>query len=245
VTKLATWDPAQYLRWSDHRLRPAVDLVQRIPLARPAHIVDLGCGTGNVTAVLRRVWPEARVTGVDASAAMLERARRLLGPDVALHRQALPDLAIDGVFDAAVSTLDGLNYLTPGELGPALMALHGRIRPGGWLVFDVHTDAMMDLAARTPVLAGESNGKRFTITNAVDADARTCDSRIEVTADSGRDAFSERHVQHFFTDGLIREALTVAGFVVQAVVDEYTHDPVSASTLRATWIARRPPSPRA
>jgi SAM-dependent methyltransferase len=206
-------------------------------------VLDVCCGTGLMAAELIALG--YHLTGVDASAAMLERARRLLGPDVALHRQALPDLAIDGVFDAAVSTLDGLNYLTPGELGPALMALHGRIRPGGWLVFDVHTDAMMDLAARTPVLAGESNGKRFTITNAVDADARTCDSRIEVTADSGRDAFSERHVQHFFTDGLIREALTVAGFVVQAVVDEYTHDPVSASTLRATWIARRPPSPRA
>jgi trans-aconitate 2-methyltransferase len=75
VATLATWDPAQYLRWSDHRVRPAVDLMQRVPLERPAHIVDLGCGTGNVTALLRRLWPDARVTGVDASAAMLERAR--------------------------------------------------------------------------------------------------------------------------------------------------------------------------
>src|SRR5256714_10483636 len=71
----ATWDPAQYLRWSDHRLRPAVDLLQRVPLASPARVVDLGCGTGNVTALLRTRWPDARVTGVDASGTMLERAR--------------------------------------------------------------------------------------------------------------------------------------------------------------------------
>src|SRR5205823_1281767 len=50
---MATWDPAQYLRWSDHRLRPAVDLLQRVPLTSPARVVDLGCGTGNVTALLR------------------------------------------------------------------------------------------------------------------------------------------------------------------------------------------------
>src|SRR5207248_16428 len=75
VTPTATWDPAQYLRWSDHRLRPAVDLLQRVPLASPTRVVDLGCGTGNVTALLRARWPEARVTGVDASSAMLERAR--------------------------------------------------------------------------------------------------------------------------------------------------------------------------
>ena len=75
VARLAAWDPAQYLRWSDHRVRPAVDLIQRVPLERPGHVVDLGCGTGNVTALLRRAWPAARLTGVDASAAMLERAR--------------------------------------------------------------------------------------------------------------------------------------------------------------------------
>jgi len=72
---MATWDPAQYLRWSDHRLRPAVDLLQRVPLTSPARVVDLGCGTGNVTALLRARWPEAHVTGVDASRTMLERAR--------------------------------------------------------------------------------------------------------------------------------------------------------------------------
>src|SRR5438477_11059753 len=75
VTSTAAWDPAQYLRWSDHRLRPAVDLLQRVPLPSPARVVDLGCGTGNVTALLRARWRAARVTGVDASPAMLERAR--------------------------------------------------------------------------------------------------------------------------------------------------------------------------
>src|SRR5258708_25728212 len=75
VMQAATWDPAQYLRWSDHRLRPAVDLLQRVPRASPARVVDLGCGGGNVTALLRARWPDARVTGVDASETMLDRAR--------------------------------------------------------------------------------------------------------------------------------------------------------------------------
>src|SRR5260370_7187223 len=74
VMQAATWDPAQYLRWSDHRLRPAVDLLQRVPLASPARVVDLGCGAGNVTALLRPRWPDARVTGVDASETMPDPA---------------------------------------------------------------------------------------------------------------------------------------------------------------------------
>jgi trans-aconitate 2-methyltransferase len=101
---MATWDPAQYLRWSDHRLRPAVDLLQRVPLASPARVVDLGCGTGNVTALLRARWPEARVTGVDASSTMLERARASYGgvewleADVATWAPAAP---VDVLFSNA------------------------------------------------------------------------------------------------------------------------------------------------
>jgi trans-aconitate 2-methyltransferase len=70
-----TWDPSQYLRFSDERLRPALDLMVRIPAEAPRRIVDLGCGPGNVTALLKRRWPDAEVTGIDGSVAMLTKAR--------------------------------------------------------------------------------------------------------------------------------------------------------------------------
>ncbi len=69
------WDPQRYLQFSDQRLRPAVELLQRIRLDAPEHIVDLGCGAGNVTRLLAERWPAARVTGVDHSREMLDRAR--------------------------------------------------------------------------------------------------------------------------------------------------------------------------
>ncbi|MCW5731595.1 MAG: trans-aconitate 2-methyltransferase [Alphaproteobacteria bacterium] len=70
------WDPAQYLAFADHRQRPAMDLLARIPLLSPQTVYDLGCGPGTVTRILRRRWPEAIIMGIDGSAAMLERARR-------------------------------------------------------------------------------------------------------------------------------------------------------------------------
>ena len=206
-------------------------------------VLDVCCGTGLMASEL--VALGYRVAGVDASAAMLARARRLLGPDVVLLQETLPDLTIDAVFDAAVSTFDGLNYLTLAELRSTLVTLADRIRPGGWLVFDVHTDAMMEFTVANPVVAGEADGQRFAITSVVDVRARTCDSRIEVTRTSDGDAFTEHHLQYFFTDGQIRHALADAGFEVVAVTDEYAHEPVDGSTLRATWTARRrlPPPP--
>lgn len=70
-----TWNPSQYLQYEDARLRPALDLLARIPLDAPASVVDLGCGAGNVAQHLARRWPAARIEGVDGDAAMLERAR--------------------------------------------------------------------------------------------------------------------------------------------------------------------------
>lgn len=127
------WDPTQYLRWSDHRVRPAVDLIQRVPLERPGHIVDLGCGTGNVTALLRRAWPEARVTGVDASAAMLERARAS-DPGVAWQQAEIaswtPAARVDLLFsNAALHWLDGHASLFP--------RLLGLVAPGGVLAIQI------------------------------------------------------------------------------------------------------------
>lgn len=69
------WDPAQYLKYAGERQRPARDLIARIALAAPRAIIDLGCGAGNVTRLIGERWPDARITGVDNSAAMLARAR--------------------------------------------------------------------------------------------------------------------------------------------------------------------------
>ena len=73
---MTTWDPAQYLKFDSPRLRPAIELLARIDHDAPAHVVDLGCGTGHITAMLAERWPRAAVTGVDNSAEMLDVARR-------------------------------------------------------------------------------------------------------------------------------------------------------------------------
>ncbi len=70
-----SWDPERYLKFGDERTRPSVDLVSRIQVEAPKSVVDLGCGPGNSTAVLRRRWPDARVIGVDNSPQMIEAAR--------------------------------------------------------------------------------------------------------------------------------------------------------------------------
>ena len=83
------WNPDQYLKFAEYRLRPAVDLLNRVAVAAPRRVVDLGCGAGNVTRLLRERWPEAAIVGVDSSPDMLAKARQTV-PDVTWQ---LADLA--------------------------------------------------------------------------------------------------------------------------------------------------------
>ncbi|RPJ62149.1 MAG: methyltransferase domain-containing protein [Acidobacteria bacterium] len=73
---MAQWDPNLYLRFGDERTQPAIDLAVRVALEAPRRVIDIGCGPGNSTAVLRRRWPLAQIIGLDSSAEMIERARR-------------------------------------------------------------------------------------------------------------------------------------------------------------------------
>jgi predicted TPR repeat methyltransferase len=206
-------------------------------------VLDLCCGTGLLAGEL--IERGYRVVGVDASDAMLALARERLGPAVALSRMTLPDLAVEGVFDAAVCTFDGLNYLTRDEFRLTMAGVASRLRPAGWLVFDLHTDGMMDFTISNPVVVGESAGTDFVISSIVDPGTRTCDTTIELTrpraGEPFSEPFSEQHRQYFHTDAEVRASLQDAGFAVTAVGEEYTHEPVDASTLRATWTARRLP----
>jgi trans-aconitate 2-methyltransferase len=124
-----TWDPDQYLRFSQPRLRPAIDLLSRIALEQPQHVYDLGCGAGNVTALLLQRWPAAAITGVDSSAAMLTSAAKAL-PQVRWQQQSLDqwraDVAADLIYsNAALHWLPDHRHLFP--------KLISSLKPGGVL----------------------------------------------------------------------------------------------------------------
>jgi trans-aconitate 2-methyltransferase len=76
------WDATQYGQFRGERSRPFFDLLGRIPDRGYKTIVDLGCGTGDLTAALAEHWPEARVLGVDLSEEMLAPARERENPGV-------------------------------------------------------------------------------------------------------------------------------------------------------------------
>jgi Trans-aconitate methyltransferase len=72
------WNPQLYRQFESERTRPARELLDRIPDIHVHYATDLGCGPGNSTELLAKKWPDAQITGIDSSAAMLEQAQARL-----------------------------------------------------------------------------------------------------------------------------------------------------------------------
>ncbi len=130
---MSGWDAEIYLRFSGERTRPSVDLAARIAIPYPGRIIDLGCGPGNSTAVLRRRWPKAGITGLDSSPDMIAAASRsypdhewLIG-DITAWSAGIP---FDVVFsNAALQWVPNHEVLFP--------HLFAQVAPGGALAVQV------------------------------------------------------------------------------------------------------------
>ncbi len=113
----------------------------------PVHtVLDLACGTGSMTALLTERGYE--LIAVDESPDMLaaarEKAADLTGEPPVFLNQSMEALDLYGTVDAAICCLDSLNYLAgPREVQKTFQRLHLFISPGGLLVFDINSAAML------------------------------------------------------------------------------------------------------
>lgn len=115
MTSKDIWDAKTYLQFEDERLRPALDLIARIPREAPKLVVDLGCGAGNALPVLASRFPGARVMGVDGSAAMLAKASAAgFATEQTDISTWVPQTPVDVIFsNASLQWLDGHEVLFP------------------------------------------------------------------------------------------------------------------------------------
>jgi tRNA (cmo5U34)-methyltransferase len=94
-------------------------------------VLDLGAGTGLLSAHVREAFPDARIELLDGSEPMLREARERLGPGVAaVHVRDMADPLPDGPFDAIVSAL-AIHHLEDEAKRELMRRAHDALRPGG------------------------------------------------------------------------------------------------------------------
>lgn len=130
------WDSKQYLQYANERTQPAVDLAQKILLKKSSSALDVGCGPGNSTAILKAMFHDAKVIGVDNSEEMLTKARAQYGDDIEFRycdiTTGLPEFTskFDIVFsNACLQWVPDHKRILP--------ALYGLLNPGGVLAVQI------------------------------------------------------------------------------------------------------------
>ena len=129
------WNPHQYLKFAEERGQPCRDLAARIAVSPVRRVMDLGCGPGNSTAVLRQRWPEAEFTGLDNSAEMIARARREYPRQRWIENEISAwSASKDGQYDVVFSNA-ALQWVE--DHATVYPRLFSRVAPGGALAIQI------------------------------------------------------------------------------------------------------------
>ena len=126
------WDPKQYHKFQAERSAPFFDLLALVEVRPNLKVVDLGCGTGELTRHLTEALPNSDVTGLDSSAPMLEKAAFHTSPN--LHFEQGDQAQLTGAWDLIFSNA----ALQWSEDHAALIpSLYERLLPGGQIAVQV------------------------------------------------------------------------------------------------------------
>jgi len=179
---MVTWNPKQYLKFADERTQGAIDLASKIRIDSPGTVIDIGCGPGNSTRVLRARWPNARIVGLDSSPEMIARARLDFpeGQFLVADAAALPaEPRYDVIFSNAV-----LQWIPNYEA--LLPRLFGAVAPGGCLAAQVPANSDSPLHQALLSVAANAQWSAFTGSCAESLYYRTADDIYAILSGLGR-----------------------------------------------------------
>jgi trans-aconitate 2-methyltransferase len=136
----ADWNPTQYERFADERTRPFVDLLALIEPAPFAVAVDLGCGTGSLTALATNQLAVQKMVGIDSSAAMLAQAATIVQPNIQFEPGDIGPWTSAGDHDLVLANAS-LQWVP--DHPAVLRRWTAALRPGGQLAVQVPSNAEM------------------------------------------------------------------------------------------------------
>lgn len=213
--------------------------------ARPRRILDLACGTGNVTELLAEAGYQ--MTGVDIAPHMIAEARRKAeanGQTIAYHVQDAGLLDLPGErFDLCISLFDSLNYITdPAHLQRAFERVALHLSRNGLFIFDLNSD----LALRENFF-DQSNMQpdeplRYDWRSTYFPETRLCKVHMKFwyREEGGAERyFEEDHWQFAYRSEEIKEMLWNAGFEEVTLYQAYTLRPINRATDRIFYVARK------
>jgi ubiquinone/menaquinone biosynthesis C-methylase UbiE len=234
----AEWFGEDYLQLYPHRddddAREALKLVESVVQLSGRRVLDLACGPGrHAVQLLER---GARVTGLDLSAPLLQRARERLHHSVQLVRGDMRRLPFaDQSFDVVVNLFTSFGYFQEEAQDLAVLGEAARtLVPGGTLVLD-YFNAELVRDNLVPAEEKVLGGRQVKISRRISDTGRFVIK--EIMPEGGRH-FTER--VRLLSPGELERLLDSSGLKVTRRFGAYDGRPLGADTPRAIFVAERP-----
>lgn len=231
---------ADYQQWSAY-----LETFLRVMEVEPASILELGCGTGNLTEHLLQWGGE--VTAVDRSAAMIEQAEKKLaafGKKLQLIHADMRELPKLGrMYDAAVCACDGFNYLLyPEDFAAALAGAAAQVRPGGVLLFDLNSAFKLQELYGNETYAAVFPEFSYIWNNSWDSVYERCTMVLTFFIRSSEGLYvrqQERHLQQLWLPQTVEQLLQATGWNLTSFTAFPSWNDPDEDTERWQFAARR------
>lgn len=235
-------DNVPYEKWCE-----AICEILRSHWIEDGLVLDLGCGTGTMTRLLREKGYD--MIGVDNSAEMLEIAREHPDDGILYLQQDMREFELYGTVRAIVSVCDSMNYLTEdGDLEQVFRLANNYLDPGGLFIFDMNTEYKYREMLGDQTIAEERENCSFIWDNYYYEEEKINEYQLSLFVEdpvlsekTGQDIcrkFQEMHYQRAYSLAEVKAALEVAGMEFIAAYDAFTRNPVHQESERMYIIAR-------
>ena len=208
--------------------------------AKPSLVLDLACGTGNMTARFAQMGYD--MIGVDCAAEMLSEAAGK-NPDILYICQDMRALELYGTVDAACCLCDGMNYLEDsGDLTQVLHLIQNYLNPGGVFVFDMNTEYYFAEVLNNGVFAESDDTAAYIWENDYDPDTRVNEYAVTffVQEENGLfRRFEEVHHETAFSESEVRQAAKDAGLEFCAVYNGGQFAQPNETSERIYYVLRK------
>ena len=204
-------------------------------------ILDMGCGTGNVT--MRLASEGYDMIGIDNSYDMLNIAMDKRGgcESILYLHQDMRSFELYGTVAAVVCICDSINYITEYEdLVQVFSLVNNYLDPGGVFIFDLKTQSNF-LNIGDAMIAEDREECSFIWDNYYDADERINEYQLSLFvkgADGRYDKYTEEHYQRAYSMEEIKQALREAGLEYVTALEAFTQNPATEKQERIYVIAR-------
>ena len=203
--------------------------------------LDLGCGTGNVTVLLAKMFKN--IYAVDLSEDMLRAAfekfksNKIRGKIIC---QDMTELTLNHKFDLITCVLDSTNYITEKDgLIDYFLSVHNHLKDNGIFIFDINSYYKLSEILGNNIYTYSSEDVFYTWENVFEDELVSMFLTFFVKKEELYERFEEEHLERAYKEKEIEEILDKCKFKILNKFEGYTTKNVQANSERIVYVVKK------